>query len=292
MELYSGRFDSLGDEEKTLKLFSQFIEYSKSNYTIVTREDKEKDGITPTKVHFHFLINSELKHDTLRGKMSQMGWKGALASLSNAVSPPKRTLDKSHHYVLKQQTIVFTSLSDEAIKTLLDASKKYNEEVVLKPSFNDHFITFIIPYLKEHNKVYRGDILLYIIEYVTKYNQNIKGVRMNLPTQSEMLKHLQYYEMIALPNWAPHTIIKDYKWIEDYTETAGEVVLKAQLIQKEQKEKLVLSKQPYYFEDDDSETEFTMCCMCNAEAVPIVNSGMCQPCFDTEISNCENDLEI
>lgn len=225
--LYSGRFDILDEEEPTLKLFISFTKYASSSYTIITREDKEKDEVTPTKVHYHFLIKSKKKHDTLRAKMTELGWKGPLASLSNAVSPPKRTLEKSHHYVLKQQNVVFSSLTDSELIKLKQEAKEYNDELVLKPQFDHHFRDYIMPEMVKGQIIYRGDIVVFIIKYVTKYNQNERDVKLNLPTQNEMLRYIQYYEMKTQPSLCVASILNDYRHIDGIWKTSqGEQISK------------------------------------------------------------------
>lgn len=219
--LYSGRFDLLDEEKSTIELIISFTKYALSSYTIITREDKEKDEVTPTKVHYHFLIKSKKKHDTLRAKMTELGWKGPLASLSNAVSPPKRTLEKSHHYVLKQQNVVFSSLTDTELIKLKQEAKEYNDELVLKPSFDYHFKNYISPEMAKQGIIYRGDIALFIIKYVTKYNQNDRGVEMGLPTTtSAMLGYIHKYEMKVLPNLCVASIMMDYRHIDGIWKTS------------------------------------------------------------------------
>lgn len=252
--LYSGRFDLLDEETTTIKLFVSFTKYALSSYTIVTREDKEKDGITPTKVHFHFLIKSKKKHDTLRAKMTELGWKGPLGSLSTAVAPPKRTLEKSHHYVLKQQNVVYSSLTDSEIDKLKEQAKEFNDDLVLKPQFDHHFRDYIMPDLIEKKLIYRGDVLINIIQYVTKYNQNEKDVRLNLPTSNEMLRYLQYFEMKTQPTLSLHSILRDYRHIDGFNDTAKDIVHKV-LYEEEQEKKSLQIKMshPHPFEDSDDE---------------------------------------
>jgi len=222
--LFSGRIDILPcGEEETLKLFLQFVEYSQSAKTLVTREDKDKDGITPTKVHFHFLLSIfDAKHDTLRNKLSKMGWKGALASLSNALDPPRRTMEKTYHYLLKQGNIVYSfGYEENELTDLLEESKEYNDTLDLNPSFQHHFTNFIMPEMAKLNLSFRGDMLMHCIQYVTKYNQNERGVEMALPTTtSAMLRFIHKYEMKQFPNDCVHSILDDYRGIAGFNETA------------------------------------------------------------------------
>lgn len=261
--LYSGRFDILEEETTTLTLFVSFTKYASSSYTIITREDKEKDGVTPTKVHYHFLLKSKKKHDTLRAKMTELGWKGPLGSLSNAVAPPKRTLEKSHHYVLKQQNVVFTSLTDLEITKLKEEAKIYNDEVVLKPQFEHHFKDHIMPGMIVDKLRYRGDIVAYIIRYVTAYNQNERDIRLNLPTSNEMLRYIQYYEMKTQPSLCVASIINDYRNIDGIWQTSqgaelskmNEEIAEKRVRLLEQVNKLTPFVNIQDFQDSDSENE-------------------------------------
>jgi len=251
--LYSGRLDVVGNEEETVAKFREFLVFGGIKQYILSREDKEKDGVTPTKVHFHFLIISTKSHDSMRREMTKLGWKGPLGSLSIAVAPPKRTLEKSLHYVLKQQNIIISDW--ENIEQLKEQAKEYNEEIVLKPCFDHHFKEFIMPEMSKRNLSFRGDMLMYMIEYVTKYNQNDKGAEMALPTTtSTMLRYLQKYEMKQFPNDCTHSILQDYRGIAGFSETKESTMNKELYeIRQRRKHQRDQYKTANPFQDSDAE---------------------------------------
>lgn len=221
-EIYSGRFDMICNpvegvdvsNTETLRKFKEFLQYTECKQYVVTFEDTEKDGITKTKSHYHFLIYvcKSKKHNTMRCKMTDMGWKGALASLSIAHAPPKRTLEKAFHYVLKHGYIV----AEEGISNLDELVKKaeaYNKNVVLTPSFHDHWYNFIRPQCMALGYTERHDIVVYAIKYCAQYSQNDRGHELGLPKHAVMLDLLQKYENKIDPVNSYIRILNDYRSI-------------------------------------------------------------------------------
>lgn len=254
--LYSGRLDVVVNEEETVAKYREFLNFGDIKQFILTREEYEKDGVTPTKVHYHFLVNTCKSHDSLRRAMTKLGWKGPLGSLSIAVAPPKRTLEKSLHYVLKQQNVIMSEWDN--IEELKQQAKEYNEEIVLKPAFDHHFTNFIMPEMMKRNLSFRGDMLIYMIEYVTKYNQNDKGAEMALPTTtSTMLRYIHKYEMKQFPNDCTHSILDDYRGIAGFNETskslADKELYEIRERRKHKRQQHIVLTKPMAFEDSEDE---------------------------------------
>lgn len=139
MVFYSGRIDMLEEEEDMLDIFHDFVEHFEIDGCLFTFEDKTKSGLS-TKPHYHFLIETDYKHDTLRKYITKLGFPKNYASLR--VTEPDAPC---YNYILKQGTVVYTDYDEELIAKLIDESANYQESVAPKINkFKDHMENLLL----------------------------------------------------------------------------------------------------------------------------------------------------
>lgn len=161
MGFYTGRLDMIEEDEDMLDLIHDFVSHFEIDGCCFTFEDKTKTGL-PTKPHYHFIIKTDYKHDTLRKYLSKIGFPGSFSSIKPAeinTNPPDMDIPfmevpyKAYHYVLKQGDVVYTDWSENKLAKRLKAAAEYQETIKPKlNTFKDHMEELLKQLISKNQK--------------------------------------------------------------------------------------------------------------------------------------------
>lgn len=217
MPIFSGRIDQIYDElnynadneEVTeitmMEVFDNFTEQFDCCRFIFAFEDKDKTGLFARKPHYHFIITTDAKQDTMRRWLSKQGFKGALASMK-----PIGDEVAGYNYTLKQQQVVFTDIDEVTLNAYLELSLTYNKEIAPTKNIQMDVLEEIIQMYRFDNKVTRQHIAEQIYKKYSLINQDKTWDQIYCyPNGQQLLKMIQYvesktsfssYEMWAIDN--------------------------------------------------------------------------------------------
>jgi len=207
MELYSGRLD-ITCKPETIKHLASFYKCYGSNEHdfIVCYEEKTKAGL-PCKPHVHFLFYSTAAHDRMRKTLSGYGYKGPLGSLSQVSKNAKWSKETTYSYVMKQQDVILTNLTDDDLKDLKATANQINQQIKEKmTTFNQHWEIEITRQLIDNDIVERPHIIIFTHKYITRWNSlqqtkapNEMDALINYPSRNQLLSLIVHFEGKYLP---------------------------------------------------------------------------------------------
>lgn len=225
MPQFSGRlcmiYPELNDDNEELEIdenaptmmavFLMFAEKFELNDYIFCFEDKDKSGKFDRDPHYHIIFETEAKQDTMRRYLTQMGFKGPLASLHEIKDAEE--YEKTIYYTTKHGNVVFTDYDHTLLDSILTTSRDYQEDLKAHNLTTD-LVEQILKKLIGTNPD-RKKILMTIAEVYSSVNviTSEKHVLFHkyhaLPNGGQLLKMVQYIEQKVKPD--------DYinNWISD-----------------------------------------------------------------------------